>query len=138
MTISKIKKLHDMLVNREISCVQLTQKYIDEIKATHNDLNAYVLTTETEALAQAKAVDEKLEKGEEIGLLEGIPMTLKDNISTNGIETTCCSKILSGYKPIYDAFVWEKLKAQGAVLLGKTNNIPSRALKLASAHPSMN
>ncbi len=121
MTVSKIKKLHDMLVNREISCVQLTQKYIDEIKATHNDLNAYVLTTECEALAQAKAVDEKLEKGEEIGLLEGIPMTLKDNISTNGIETTCCSKILSGYKPIYDAFVWEKLKAQGAVLLGKTN-----------------
>jgi len=121
MTVSKIKKTHDMLVKKEISCVELTQKYIDAIKATHNDLNAYVLTTEEQALNQAKAVDEKLKKGEEIGLLEGIPMTLKDNISTNGIETTCCSKILSGYKPIYDAFVWEKLKSAGAILLGKTN-----------------
>lgn len=121
MTVSKIKKTHDMLVNGEISCVELTQKYIDAIKATHSDLNAYVLTTEDEALKAAKAVDEKLKNGEEIGLLEGIPMTLKDNISTNGIETTCCSKILSGYKPIYDAFVWEKLRDAGAILLGKTN-----------------
>lgn len=121
MTISKIKKLHEMLVNREISCVELTTKYIDAIKATNDTLNAYVLTTETQALEAAKAVDERIARGEEIGLLEGIPMTLKDNISTNGIETTCCSKILTGYKPIYDAFVWEKLKKQGAILLGKTN-----------------
>ena len=121
MTISKIKKLHEMLVNREISCVELTTKYIDAIKATNDTLNAYVLTTEQEALSSAKAVDERIARGEEIGLLEGIPMTLKDNISTNGIETTCCSKILTGYKPIYDAFVWEKLKKQGAILLGKTN-----------------
>ena len=48
-------------------------------------------------------------------------MTLKDNISTRGIETTCCSKILSGYRPIYDATVWELLQKQNAVLLGKTN-----------------
>ena len=118
---SKIKKIHDMLVKGEISCVELTQKYIDAISATQNGLNAYVLTTKDEALAQAKAVDEKIKNGEEIGLLEGIPMTLKDNISTNGIETTCCSKILSGYKPIYDAFVWQELKNAGAILLGKTN-----------------
>ena len=118
---SKIKQLHDMLVNREISCVELTKKYIDAIKSTHKDLNAYVLTTEEQALAQAKIVDEKIANGEEIGLLEGIPMTLKDNISTNGIETTCCSKILEGYKPIYDAYVWNALKSEGAVLLGKTN-----------------
>ncbi|MGN0173290.1 MAG: Asp-tRNA(Asn)/Glu-tRNA(Gln) amidotransferase subunit GatA [Acutalibacteraceae bacterium] len=121
MTVSKIRKLHDMLVNKQISCVELTQKYIDAISAENGKLNAYVLTTEDEALAQAKAVDEKIAKGEEIGLLEGIPMTLKDNISTNGIETTCCSKILSGYKPIYDAFVWNQLKNEGAILLGKTN-----------------
>ena len=54
-------------------------------------------------------------------MLEGVPMTLKDNMSTKGIETTCCSKILSGYKPIYDATVWTSLKEKGAVLLGKTN-----------------
>ena len=118
---STIKKLHDMLLGGEISCVDLTKKYIDEINKNNNRLNAYVLTTEDEALKQAQKVDEKLKKGEKIGLLEGIPMTLKDNISTKGIETTCCSKILTGYKPIYDAYVWEKLKEQGAVMLGKTN-----------------
>lgn len=121
MTISKIKILHDMLKSGEISCVELTKKYIDSIKAENDKLNAYVFTTEELSLEQAKAVDEKIKNGEEIGLLEGIPMTLKDNISTNGIETTCCSKILTGYKPIYDAFVWQELKKQGAILLGKTN-----------------
>ena len=121
MKSSTIKKLHKMLLDGEISCVELTQKYIDEIKKNNDKLNAYVLTTEDEALKQAQKVDEKIKNGEEIGLLEGIPMTLKDNISTKGIETTCCSKILTGYKPIYDAYVWEKLKEQGAVMLGKTN-----------------
>lgn len=54
-------------------------------------------------------------------MLEGVPMTLKDNLSTKDIETTCCSKILKGYKPIYNATVWENLSAQNAVMLGKTN-----------------
>lgn len=54
-------------------------------------------------------------------MLEGVPMTLKDNISTKGIETTCCSKILTGYKPIYNATVWETLAGENAVMLGKTN-----------------
>ena len=54
-------------------------------------------------------------------MLEGVPMPLKDNISTKGIETTCCSKILTGYKPIYDATVWELLQNQNAVMLGKAN-----------------
>ena len=84
-------------------------------------LNAYVYITADEALKTAARVDEKLKNGEEIGLLEGIPMTLKDNISTDGIQTTCCSKILEGYVPIYDATVWDILKKQNAVLLGKTN-----------------
>ena len=72
-------------------------------------------------MAQAKKVDEKIAAGEEIGMLEGIPMTLKDNISTKGIDTTCASKILTGYKPIYDATVYELLQKEGVVMLGKTN-----------------
>lgn len=66
-------------------------------------------------------VDEKIARGEALAPLEGIPMTLKDNISTSGIPTTCCSRILEGYTPIYDATVWKLLKEQNAVLLGKTN-----------------
>ena len=118
---SQIRKIHDMLVSKEISCVELTKKYLAEIENSNKELNAYITVTPDVALAQAKAVDEKIARGEEIGLLEGIPMTLKDNISTKGIETTCASKILTGYKPIYDATVYELLQEQGVVMLGKTN-----------------
>lgn len=110
-----------MLKNKEISCTELTEKYLSEIDKTNGELNAYVTVTPETALKTAKAVDEKISKGEELAPLEGVPMTLKDNISTKGIETTCCSKILKGYKPIYDATVWDYLKSQNAVLLGKTN-----------------
>ena len=118
---SQIKKIHDMLASKEISCKELTQKYLSEIESSNGELNAYVNVTPDTALAQAEKVDAKIAKGEEIGLLEGVPMTLKDNMSTKGIETTCCSKILTGYKPIYNATVWDKLEGEGAVLLGKTN-----------------
>ena len=118
---SLIKKYHDLLVNKEISCVELTQKYLDEINKSNGDLNAYITVTDDLALENAKKVDAKIKSGEEISLLEGIPMTLKDNISTKGVETTCASKILSGYKPIYDATVYDILKSSGAVMLGKTN-----------------
>ncbi len=116
-----IKKIHDMLVSKEASCTELTEKYLTEIENSNGELNAYVNVTPDAALAQAAKVDAKIASGEEIGMLEGVPMTLKDNISTKGIETTCCSKILTGYKPIYNATVWEKLERDGAVLLGKTN-----------------
>jgi aspartyl-tRNA(Asn)/glutamyl-tRNA(Gln) amidotransferase subunit A len=118
---SKIRALHEKLQTGELSCEALTKAYLDKINAQNPTLNAYVKVTEDEAMAAAKAVDAKIAKGEEIGLLEGIPMSLKDNMSTFGIETTCCSKILEGYTPIYDATVWQILKEQGAVLLGKTN-----------------
>ncbi|MBQ1660177.1 MAG: Asp-tRNA(Asn)/Glu-tRNA(Gln) amidotransferase subunit GatA [Clostridia bacterium] len=121
MTESKIVKLHSMLEKKEISCRELTQSYIDAIERDNIQLNAYVTATPEEALKTADKVDEKISKNESIGLLEGIPMTLKDNISTDGIRTTCCSKILEDYVPIYDATVWKILKAQNAVLLGKTN-----------------
>ncbi|MDR0915057.1 MAG: Asp-tRNA(Asn)/Glu-tRNA(Gln) amidotransferase subunit GatA [Oscillospiraceae bacterium] len=118
---SKIKKLHQQLVAKQITCTELTSGYLKKIEEKNGELNAYITITGEQALATAAAVDKKIAAGEQIGLLEGIPMTLKDNISTNGIETTCASKILTGYKPIYDATVWELLKAQNAVLLGKTN-----------------
>ena len=121
MSESKIAKLHESLVKKEISCKELTEKYIEAIERHNGELNAYVTVTADKALETATKVDEKIAGGEEIGLLEGIPMTLKDNISTDGIRTTCCSKILEDYTPIYDATVWDILKKQNAVLLGKTN-----------------
>ena len=118
---STIKQLNEMLSNKEISCKELTQKYIDAIEKDNTSLNAYVTVTPEAAIETAEKVDKKIASGEKIGLLEGIPMTLKDNISTDGIRTTCCSKILNDYVPIYNATVWDILKNQNAVLLGKTN-----------------
>ncbi|MDF2566575.1 MAG: gatA [Oscillospiraceae bacterium] len=120
-TKGKIKYLGELLRNKEISCQELTTKYLESINQDNGKLNAYVSVTEQEALDTAKAVDKKIASGEELSPLEGIPMTLKDNISTKDIETTCCSKILQGYVPIYNATVWDLLKSQNAVLLGKTN-----------------
>ncbi len=116
-----ISKIHEMLTSKQVSCKELTESYLRGIESDNTALNAYVCVTGDEALKTAEAVDKKIAAGESIGLLEGVPMALKDNMSTKGVLTTCCSKILTGYKPIYDAAVWELLKAQNAVMLGKTN-----------------
>ena len=121
MVTSKIRYINNLLNKKEISCTELTNKYLEKIQEENKNLNAYVKVTEEEALKVAKKVDEKISCKGHLMPLEGIPMTLKDNISTKNIETTCCSKILKGYVPIYDATVWETLKSQNAVLLGKSN-----------------
>ncbi len=118
---SKIKKIQEQLTSGQISCVELTQSYLKAMESDNKKLNAYVNPTAELALETAKRVDRKITSGEQLLPLEGIPMTLKDNISTKGIETTCCSKILKGYVPIYNATVWDILQNQNAVLLGKTN-----------------
>lgn len=113
--------LHDMLVNKEITSLELTQSVLARIDEVEGDVQAYLTITREEALAQAKAVDEKIAKGEEIAFLEGIPGAIKDNICTKGIKTTCASKILQKFVPPYDATVMQKLEAQNPVVLGKTN-----------------
>ncbi|MCI1965423.1 MAG: Asp-tRNA(Asn)/Glu-tRNA(Gln) amidotransferase subunit GatA [Oscillospiraceae bacterium] len=118
---SLILKLGKLLRSGEISCTELTQKFLSAAEKENKRLNAFVKLTPETALKTAAEVDRKLAAKEELPPLAGIPMTLKDNISTNGMETTCCSKILKGYVPIYDATVWKILKEQHAVLLGKAN-----------------
>ena len=113
--------LHDMLVNKEITSLELTQAVLARIDEVEGGVQAYLTITREEALAQAKAVDEKIAKGEEIAFLEGIPGAIKDNICTKGIKTTCASKILQKFVPPYDATVMQKLEAQNSVVLGKTN-----------------
>lgn len=113
--------LHDMLVNKEITSLELTQAVLARIDEVEGDVQAYLTITREEALAQAKAVDEKIANGEEIAFLEGIPGAIKDNICTKGIKTTCASKILQKFVPPYDATVMQKLETQNPVVLGKTN-----------------
>ncbi len=116
----RILTLSKMLKSGEITSAELTERYISRIQKLNPVLNAYVSDTFEEARADAHYADRLIAEGK-ASPLTGIPMTLKDNIATDGLPTTCCSKILEGFRPYYDACVWEKLKAQGAVLLGKTN-----------------
>lgn len=116
-----IKKIHQMLKQKKISCTELVQKYLDAIEKFDDSINSYITVTPDEALRVAKVVDQKIARGQRISLLEGVPMTLKDNILTKGILTTCASKLLSEYVPVYDATVYRLLQAENAVLLGKTN-----------------
>lgn len=118
---SKINYIHNLLTKKEVSCQEITEKYFEAIEKDDEKIKSYVSLTKEEALDTARKVDEKIHKNEKLMPLEGIPMALKDNICTKNITTTCCSKMLEHYVPIYDATIWKILKSQNAVLLGKTN-----------------
>lgn len=116
-----IKDLHNKLINKEITAKQLAEEYFARIENKDKAIHAYLTLTKELAIEQAKKVDAKIAAGEEIGLLEGIPGAIKDNICVQGIRTTAASKILDNYVAPYDATVITKLKEAGAVILGKTN-----------------
>jgi len=112
--------LRDALRAGAVSSVQATQATLDHIAAVDGDVKSYITVSGDIALQQAKAADERRAAGENTPLL-GVPIAVKDIIATDGVQTTAGSKILEGFVPPYDAFVVEKLKEAGAVLVGKTN-----------------
>lgn len=115
-----IHEAHDCLAAGECTAVELTEAVLERILAVDNDVQAYLTLTPEEALAQARAADERRAAGEDTPLL-GIPLAIKDVLCTEGIHTTCGSRILENFVPPYDATAVTLLKAAGAVLLGKTN-----------------
>lgn len=118
---SSLDELHRLLMHKEISSTELTKIFLEHIKKREPYLKAFISVTEDVALKQAAAIDNKLATNEEIGILEGIPVALKDNMCTKGIGTTCGSRILENFIPPYDATVTELLEGSGAVLAGKLN-----------------
>lgn len=118
---SIIRELHGQLVKKERSAVEITQEVLDRIQALEPKIHSFLCVTADKALEQAKAVDAKIAAGEEIGLLAGIPVGVKDNMCTKGIPTTCASKILENFVPPYESTVTQKLADAGAVTVGKTN-----------------
>ena len=109
-----------LLRRGDVTSVALTQAVLDRVLDVDNDVRAYLTLLPEAALAQARVADRRRAEGDTAPLL-GVPIALKDNISLQGVETTCGSKILQGYVPPFDATITGKLKAAGAVILGKTN-----------------
>ena len=117
----KAHEIRDKIKNKELSSQEITKAFLDRIDAVEDKVESYVTVLADEAMASAKAVDEKIAKGEEVGALAGVPMALKDNLCTKDVLTTCSSKMLYNFRPPYDATVAKKLKDADTVLLGKVN-----------------
>lgn len=110
----------DLLRRRQTSSVELTKAALGRITSVEEHVRAFVTVCEEQALQQARAADERLKSGE-AAPLTGIPALIKDNMCTEGVRTTCSSRMLENFIPPYDATVVEKLKAAGMVMLGKAN-----------------
>ena len=118
---ASIRELHTQLTSKERSAVEITQEALDKIQSLEPKVHSFLCVTAQKALEQAKAVDGKIAAGEEIGLLAGIPIGIKDNMCTQGITTTCASRILENFVPPYESTVTQKLFDAGAVMVGKAN-----------------
>ncbi len=111
----------DALDRREISSVELTQAHLDRIAAVDGAVHSYLHVDGAGALAQAQAADDARAAGEDVHVMAGVPVAVKDVIATAGLPTTCGSRILAGWVPPYDATLVTKLKAARMPILGKTN-----------------
>ena len=114
-------ELSAMLKNKEVSSVELTKAAFARTAAVEDKVGAYITLTEEHALETAAAIDAKRAAGEELAPLAGVPVSVKDNICTKGIRTTCASRMLENFQPPYNATVMNRLHDAGLVMTGKTN-----------------
>jgi aspartyl-tRNA(Asn)/glutamyl-tRNA(Gln) amidotransferase subunit A len=105
----------------ERTATQVVEEHLARIDERESELHAFNLVLADEARREAEQIDRRIAAGENVGPLAGVPVALKDNLCTRGIPTTCSSKILEGWRPPYDATVVERLRAAGAIAIGKTN-----------------
>ena len=115
-----IHQAHQLLKNREVSSLELTGAVLERIEKTEDRVHAFVSVTAEKALIQAAQADERI-KGDDLSPLTGVPVTIKDNMCTRGVTTTCSSKMLENFIPPYDATVVERLNQEGMVMVGKGN-----------------
>ncbi len=121
LTTLSIKELHDAYKARKVSAVEVTSAYLERIDAVDSRVNAYLTVTADLAVQQAEEADRRLQSGEQVAPLTGVPVGIKDLLCTKGVRTTCASRMLEGFIPPYNATVIERLNCQGAVMLGKLN-----------------
>jgi aspartyl-tRNA(Asn)/glutamyl-tRNA(Gln) amidotransferase subunit A len=120
-TMNTISEVREAIATRKTSAREVAAEYYKRIAARNGELNAYLTLCEERAYKQADRVDAQVATGRTLGPLAGVPIAVKDVISTRGIRTTCSSKILTSYVPPYDATAITRLEAAGAIILGKTN-----------------
>ena len=114
-------ELAGLVSSGEVSAVEVAQAHLDRIAAVDGAVHAFLHVDTEGALASAAAVDAKVKAGDKLSVLAGVPLGLKDILATNGLPTTCGSRVLDGWIPPYDATVVTKLREAGVVILGKTN-----------------
>lgn len=109
------------LLAKEFSASELVESHLSRLKSLDSKVRAFVTVIEDDAIARAEYLDRKIASGASLGRLAGYVMAIKDNINIRGLKTTCSSKILENYTALYDAFVVERLRAEDAIFIGKTN-----------------
>jgi aspartyl-tRNA(Asn)/glutamyl-tRNA(Gln) amidotransferase subunit A len=116
-----VASIREALVARRISARELTAEFYKRIEKRNPELNAYLALCPERAYAQADRIDAQVASGDALPSLAGLPLAVKDVISTRGVPTTCASRMLENYRPAYDATAVQRLEQAGAVVLGKTN-----------------
>lgn len=116
-----LKEMVSKIKNRELTSEEVVSYYLRKLSENEHEVNAFLTITADEALAKAKDIDKRIADGEKLGALAGIPIAIKDNICTEGVKTTCASKMLEDFVPPYDATVVKKLLREDAIIIGKTN-----------------
>ena len=116
-----LSEIASKIKNKEIKIKDALDSIYARIDKVEPKVDAYLAITKEQAYKRAETLQEKLDNGEDIGILGGVPIAIKDNICTNGVTTTCSSRMLENFVPFYDATVMKNLEDAGAIMIGKTN-----------------
>lgn len=114
-------EIASLVKTKQVSASEITKQTLARIHEVEPQVDAFITVSDEKALAAAAEIDARIAAGEDVGAMAGVPIAVKDNICTDGVATTCASRMLENFVPPYSATVIEKLEAQGAIIIGKTN-----------------